>query len=117
MVDVGDAVEQADDPALQRRRQRRAAGVAEDPVADRPREVEAGAVALQPLDDPQRVLVVLEAPPEAPLQASVDHVLADVAERRVAEVVPEPDRLGQVLVEAERAGDGARDLRHLRACA
>ena len=45
-------------------------------------------------------------------QALVEHGLPDVAERRVAEVVPEPDRLRQVLVEAQRprhvAGDPAR---------
>ena len=50
---------------------------------------------------------------EALAQAAVDDRLADVAERRVAEVVAEPDRLGEVLVEPERARDGARDLRDL----
>ena len=42
-------------------------------------------------------------------QRRVERVLAGVAEGRVAEVVAEPDRLGQVLVEAERAGDRAGD--------
>ena len=60
--------------------------------------------------DPQRVLVVAELPAEALLQARVEHRLADVPERRVAEVVTEPDRLGEVLVEAQRASDRARDL-------
>ena len=45
-------------------------------------------------------------------QALVEHRLPDVAEWRVAEVVPQPDRLGQVLVQAQRprhvAGDPAR---------
>ena len=42
-------------------------------------------------------------------QAAVERVLADVAERRVAEVVPEPDRLDQVLVQrAARAPPCAR---------
>ena len=36
-----------------------------------------------------------------------------MAERRVAEVVPERDRLGEVLVEAQRSRDRARDLRDL----
>ena len=40
-----------------------------------------------------------EAAPPALAHALVEHLLADVAEGRVAEVVPEPDRLGQVLVE------------------
>ena len=45
--------------------------------------------------------------------ALVERVLAGVAERRVAEVVAERDRLGQVLVEPQRARDRARDLRDL----
>ena len=39
----------------------------------------------------------------------VEGLLAGVAERRVAEVVAERDRLGQVLVQPQRPGDGARD--------
>ena len=67
------------------------------------------AVALEHVDDPQRVLVVLEAAAAALAQRRVERLLADVAEGRVAEVVAEPDRLGQVLVEAERPGDRAGD--------
>ena len=67
------------------------------------------AVALEHLDHPQRVHVVLEAAAAALAQGRVERLLAGVAEGRVAEVVAEPDRLGQVLVEAERAGDGAGD--------
>ena len=36
-----------------------------------------------------------------------------MAERRVAEVVPEPDGLHEVLVEPQRTGDRPRDLRGL----
>src|SRR5215213_9749998 len=54
------------------------------------------------------MLVVAETAPPALAQAGVEDALARVAERRVPEVVPEPDRLGQVLVEAERARDAAR---------
>ena len=36
-----------------------------------------------------------------------------MAERRVAEVVPEGDRLGQLLVQPQHLRDAARDLRHL----
>ena len=42
-------------------------------------------------------------------------VLAGMAERRMAEVVGEAQRLGQILVEAERAGDGPADLRDFEA--
>ena len=59
VVDVGEAVDEPDDAALERLRLFRA-GVLEDAVAHLPREVEAAAVALEPLDDPQRVLVVAE---------------------------------------------------------
>ena len=100
VVDVGDAVDQPHDPALERGRLARPAGVAEDPVAHLLGQVEPGAVALERVDDPQRVLVVAEAAAEALAAGSVEHLLADVPERRVAEVVAEADRLGEVLVEA-----------------
>ena len=45
--------------------------------------------------------------------AGVERVLAGVAERRVAEVVAERDRLGEVLVEREGAGQRAGELRDL----
>ena len=81
----------------------------EDAVAHLLGQVEAATVALQHLDHAQRVLVVLEAAVAALAQGSVERLLAGMAKRRVAEIVTEPDRLGQVLVEAERAGDGASD--------
>ena len=66
---------------------------------------------LQLVDDAQRLQVVLEA---AEIRhAFVERVLAGVAEGRVSEVVGEADGLGQHLVEAQRAGDGPRDLRDL----
>ena len=85
----------------------------DDPVADRLGQVQARPVALERVDDPQRLLVVLEPRAEALAQAAVEHLLADVPERRVAEVVAEPDRLDEVLVQRERARDRARDLRDL----
>ena len=45
--------------------------------------------------------------------AGVERVLAGVAERGVAEIVAERDRLGEVVVEPERAGERAGDLRDL----
>ena len=102
VVDVGDAIDDPHDAPLERARQRRAARVADDPVAHVLGQVQAPAVELEHVDDPQRVLVMAEAAVEALAQAVVEHVLADVPERRVAEIVAEPDRLGQVLVEAQR---------------
>jgi hypothetical protein len=111
VVDVGDAVDEPHDPALERARHRRPAGVAEDPVAHVGGEVQALAVALEALDDPQRVLVVAELAAEALAQAVVERGLADVPERRVAEVVAQADRLVEVLVEVERPRDRPRDRR------
>ncbi len=59
------------------------------------------------------MLVVAKAGAEALAQAHVEELLADMAERRVPEVVAEADRFDEVLVERQRAGDGARDLGHL----
>ena len=98
VIDVGDAVDELDDPALQRGRLV-AAGVVDDPVPHLVREVEAVAVALESVDDAQGVDVVLEAPATAVPQCGVERLLAGVAERGVSEVMPEADRLGQILVE------------------
>ena len=108
VVDVGDPVDELDDPPLQSRRLARAR-VVEDAVAHLLGQVEPAPVALQHLDHPQRVLVVLEARAAALAQSRVECLLARMPEGRMAEVVPQPDRLGQVLVEPEGAGDGAGD--------
>src|SRR5919107_259204 len=55
------------------------------------------------------MLVVAEPAPPARAQALVEDPLAGVAEGRVAEVVAEPDRLREVLVQAECARDAPRD--------
>jgi len=44
----------------------------------------------------------------------VERLLAGMAERRVAEIVSERHGLAEILVEAQRAADGAGDLRHLK---
>jgi hypothetical protein len=61
------------------------------------------------VDDPQALFVVVEPGRAERLQ----HALAGVSERRVAEVVPKGDRLGQLFVQPQHFGDGAGDLRHL----
>ena len=119
--DVGDAVGKRDDAALERDRGRYAR-VAADAVDGLEREVEALAVALEQLDDADALQVVPEevvgsllpqlAPPPR-RHRTREGLLAAVAERRMAEVVPERDRLGKVLVQGERAGDGAGDLGYL----
>ena len=81
-----------------------------DPISHRVGQVQPGAVALEHVDDPDRMLVVPEPLAEALRQAFIERFFPDVAERRVPEVVTEADRLGQVLVQAQRPGDGARHL-------
>src|SRR5262249_9148793 len=73
--------------------------------------VEARVALLQLVDDSQRLQVVLEAAEFA--HAAVQRVLAGVAEGRMPEVVSQRYSLDQRLVQRERPGDGARDLRHL----
>jgi hypothetical protein len=75
--------------------------VVRDAVPHLPREVQA----LENLDDPHGLEVVPE-----PRVERGDHLLAEVTEGRMAEIVPQADRLDQVFVEAERPGDGPRHL-------
>ena len=73
----------------------------EDPVAHLPRQVETAPVALEPLHYAKRVLVVAEPLTAALAQELVEGLLARMAERRVADVVADRNRLGQVFVEAQ----------------
>src|SRR5438105_8454409 len=112
VVDVGNAIDDAEDlPFLGHGLVR--AGVLEDAVAHLFCEIETAAVALERLDDAQRMLVVAEAAAAALAQELVERLLAGVSERRVPEVVPEPYRLDEVLVQAQGAGDAACDSRRL----
>ena len=47
-------------------------------------------------------------------QAGVERPLAGMAERRMAEVVGERQRLGQILIEPQLAGERAGDLGHFQ---
>ena len=92
VVDVGDAVDEPHDLPLERV-WLALAGVREDPVADLVGEIERAR-------DPQRLLVVAKAPAGAVLSKRVvERILPRVPERRVPHVVPEADRLRQILVE------------------
>ena len=75
--------------------------------------VEAGIAPLERGDDTQRLRVVIEAANVG--EAAIERALAGMAERRMAEIVRKRQRLGKILVEAERAGERARDLGRLRA--
>ncbi len=54
-----------------------------------------------------------ELPAEALFQAGVERFLADVSKGRMPEVVAEPDRLDQILVQRQGPRHGARDRGHL----
>ena len=60
----------------------------------------------------KRVQIVIEALAKF-LQSLVQGPLAGMAKRRVPDIMHQRQRFGHVLVQLERAGDGARDLRHL----
>ena len=61
------------------------------------------------IDDAQALLVVVE----AARHQRADDALAGMPERRVAEVVAERNRFGQLLVQPQHLGDRPRDLRDL----
>src|SRR5665213_3205030 len=67
---------------------------------------------LEALYDAQRVQVVVE-PKAVAAEAFVQCTLAGVAEGRVADVVDQRKRLGQIDVQAKRGRNLARDLRDL----
>jgi hypothetical protein len=112
VVDVRDAVDEADDLPLQGRRLVRPR-VVEDPVARLHREIEAAPVPLERLHDAQRLLVVPEMSAEARGERLVEGLLARVPEGGVAEVVAERDRFRQILVQPQRARHGPGDTRRL----
>ena len=80
-----------------------------DAVAHFPREVQPLAIVLEHVDDAQALLIVIE-PAGNEL---VEHALARMSERRVAEVVAERDRFGELLVQLQHLRDRPRDLRDL----
>src|SRR5204862_353040 len=81
-----DAVDEADDLALQSVRLVRA-GVVEDAVAHLGGQVEPAPVALEHVDDAERMLIVAEAAAQALLQQRVERLFAGVSERCVTKVV------------------------------
>ena len=88
------------------------AGVLDDAFADGEGEVESakGWVALfKPGDDAQGVEVVVEAEAVG-LERGVEGFFAGVAKGRVADVVDQGEGFSELRIEAEGAGQGARDL-------
>ena len=118
VIDIGDDIGDANDLAFKGGRHVLGAftqnlapslGMADDAVADLPGQEKPFAVVLELLDDPQALLGVAE----AAFDEAVERGLSRMPEGRVAEVVPERDGFGQVLVEAQGPGDCPGDLRDL----
>src|SRR5262249_28393413 len=119
VVDVGDDVGDPRDLALDRacavlrrsadRQAVLALRMPRDAVAHFPREVQSLTAVLEDVDDAQALFVVTESAG----YELVDHALAGVPERRMAEIVPERNGFGQLLVQPQYLRDASRDLRHL----
>ena len=76
--------------------------------------VEPGVAALELGDDAQSVAVVVEAAVLG--HAGVERVLAGMAEGRMAKVVAERDRFGEVVVEPQAPGQGRARSAPPRSC-
>jgi len=69
--------------------------------------------AFQPHQHAQALGVVIEPAPLA--QGIVERFLSRMTERRVADIMGQAQRLGQILVQPQRPGDHPADLRYLKA--
>src|SRR5207244_3372692 len=91
------------------------AGMFDDPFADFECQVQArkaSVALLERLDDAQRMQIVIETVAEAP-HLEIELFLAGVRERRMADIMRQSERFGQVLIETENRSHCAGDLRHL----
>jgi hypothetical protein len=95
VVDVGDAVDQPDDLPS-------SVSGSVGPVCVRI-PAQTSCVRFNPPRDPIRLLVVSEAAVEALTEGAIVRILAGMSERRVPEIVSEPDRSVRVLVQPQRA--------------
>jgi hypothetical protein len=78
-------------------------------VANFPRQIEALPIVFENIDDAQALIVVIEATRHERTQYS----LARVTEWRVPQIVAQRNGFGELFVEPQHLGDGARDLRDL----
>ena len=106
MIDVGDAVGNTDDAALQSGWFFRT-GMVENAVLDLTAEVEPPAAVFETADNPEALAVVLKAVAGAFFQGLREGLFADMAEGRMAQVVPQADSFRQVLVKPKSPGGSA----------
>jgi iron-sulfur cluster assembly accessory protein len=70
--------------------------------------VEGGVAAFELSDNAQRLGIMIKAAVRS--HQFVEHILASVAKRRMAKIMRKRQRLGEIVVETERAGKRARNL-------
>ena len=89
-------------------------GVLDDSLPDFPAQIQPGkfrVALLKLLDDAQTLGVVFETAEFG--HQSIQNTFTRMAERRMAQIVGQHDRLGKVFIEPQRTGDGSTDLRAL----
>ena len=109
MVHIGNAVRITHRTPLQRGGPG-ALGVAHQAVAHLPGEIQAGEAALQPIHHPQALLIMAET-----MGAQlVQRPLPCMAKGGMPQIMPQGNGFGQILVQAQRPGNGAGNLIHLQ---
>jgi hypothetical protein len=74
--------------------------------------IESDVTAFERRHHSQRLRIVIKSTTGG--ETAVERALASVAERRVAEIMRKGQRFRQIFVEAERASERARNLRHFQ---
>jgi len=109
VVDKGDLIRKTHDAPL-RGGCPCALGVGDDAVAYLPCQVEPFAVLFQPIHHTQALHIMVK----AVRAESVQRLFTRVTKGGVPQIMRKADSLGQILVQAQAAGDGAGDLRDLQ---
>ena len=82
----------------------------QDPIPHLPAEVQASPIPLQDIHQAKALLIVLKPQGTDPVQGA----LTGMAERRVPQIMPQRDRLSQILIESEGLCDRSGVLRDLK---
>jgi len=109
VVEIGDLVRQADDPALQRGR-RPTCLVIQDPVPDLPGQVQPLSVPLQHIHEPQTLDIVGKSKRTHPVQGP----LSCVSKGCMSQIMAQRDRFDQIFIQAQGFRNGPRILRYLQ---